>query len=396
MRRSVRSFAAIAGILFAAAPAFAQSASTIPARLSDVELWRLNAEFSEPNGYFRSDNFLSNETGFQFVIPDLVRSIKPGGAYLGVGPEQNFTYIVALQPKIAIIFDIRRGNMIAHLMYKTLFETSADRAEFLSKLFSRPRPAGLDSSSSVRQLFEAYAAVEPDSLLYRRNLAAIKAHLTRTHGFVMNDSDSKLLEYTYSAYFGGGPRMTYNYRPGLAVAFGGGGFGGRLGGRGFGGGMPSYESLQNATDSAGKNWAYLATEANFRWLKEFESKNLLVPIVGDFAGPKAIRAVAEYLRNHHAVVSAFYTSNVEQYLFQQGDDWSRYYKNVSTLPLDGSSSFIRSIGGGRGYAVPARPAAQMAMLGGRLPSVTCSMQDLIKAFNDGRIQMYSDVIAMSR
>ena len=190
-------------------------------------------------------------------------------------------------------------------------------------------------------------------------------------------------------------QMTYNYRPGT-ITYGAGGFGGRLGGRGFGGGMPSYESLQNATDSAGKNWAYLATEANYRWLKDFESRNLLVPIVGDFAGPKAIRSVADYLKSHHAVVSAFYTSNVEQYLFMQSDDWSRYYKNVATLPLDGSSTFIRSIGGGRGYALPVRPAAQQAVLGGRLPSVTCSMVDLIKAFTDGKIIQYSDVIALSR
>ncbi len=394
IRRAAHSFAALATLFVASSIAVAQSASTIPSRLSDAELWRFNADFSEPSGYFRSDNFLSNETGFQFVIPDLLRSIKPGGVYLGVGPEQNFTYIVALQPKLAIIFDIRRGNMMAHLMYKSLMETSADRADFLSKLFSRPRPPGLDTSSTVRQLFEAYVAVQPDSSLFRRNLAAIKSHLTRARGFAMSDSDSKLLEYTYSAFFGGGPQMTYNFRPGT-VAYGGN-VGGRFGGRGFGGGMPSYESLQNATDSAGKNWAYLATEANFRWLKDFESKNLLVPVVGDFAGPKAIRSVGEYLKSHHAVVSAFYTSNVEQYLFMQSDDWSRYYKNVSMLPLDVNSMFIRSIGGGRGYAMPARPAAQQAFLGGRLPSVTCSMVDLIKAFNDGRIMQYSDVIAMSR
>ena len=134
--------------------------------------------------------------------------------YLGVGPEQNFTYIVALQPKIAIIFDIRRGNMMAHLMYKSIMEMSSDRGDFLSRLFSRPRPAGVDTSSTVRQLFDAFVAVQPDSALYRRNLAAIKAHLTKSRGFAMSDSDSKLLDYTYSAFFGGGPQMTYNYRPG--------------------------------------------------------------------------------------------------------------------------------------------------------------------------------------
>jgi len=375
-----RRLAATAGLLAISPPigsAIAQS--SLPARLTDKEIWQLNGDFSEPNGYFRSDNFLSNETGFQFVIPELVRLVKPGGVYLGVGPEQNFTYIASLQPKIAFIFDIRRGNMIAHLMYKALFETSSDRAEFLSKLFSRPRPAGLDSTSTPEQLFQAYIAATPDSIAFHRNLAAIKSQLTKTHAFVMNDSDSKLLDYTYGAFYGGGPQISYNYPNG----------------GGFGRGMPNYATLQSATDANGKNWAYLATEANFRWLKEFESKNLLVPVVGDFAGPKAIRSVGQYLKDHHAVASVFYTSNVEQYLFQQDDDWGKYYRNVATLPLDSTSTFIRSVGGGRGF-YNATPGANFPQLGGRLPSKISSMQELIKAFTDGRIQSYADVINMSR
>jgi hypothetical protein len=388
-RRRVIALTGVAGLTMALlAPALtAQAQSTIPPRLTDKELWQLNAEFSEPSGYFRSDNFLSNETGFQYVIPALRQRIKPGGVYFGVGPEQNFTYIVALQPKMAIIFDIRRGNMIVHLMYKALFEMSNDRADFLSKLFSRPRRAGLDTASTVEALFQAYIAAEPDSQLYRRNLAAIKDHLTRVHAFVMNDSDSKLLDYSYSAFYGGGPLLNYSWPNG-----GGGGFGR--------GNMPTYASLQSATDADGKNWAYLATEANYRWLKDFEQKNLLVPVVGNFAGPKAVRAGGQYVRDHHAVVSAFYTSNVEQYLFQQDDEWSRYYKSVATLPLDSSSSFIRSIGGGRGgrrggFFNP-RPTTTTARLGGRLPSVTCSIQDLVRAFNEGRIVSYADVINMSK
>src|SRR5438105_3911973 len=129
---------------------------TIPAKLADSAFWRLSTEFSEPGGYFRSDNFVSNETTFQYVIPRLIQMEKPGGVYLGVGPEQNFTYIVALKPRIAFIFDIRRQNMITHLMYKVLFEESADRAEFLSKLFSRPRPAALDSATKAYPMFVAY------------------------------------------------------------------------------------------------------------------------------------------------------------------------------------------------------------------------------------------------
>ena len=375
-----RRFVVATLLLAASAPvASATAQAALAARLTDKEIWQLNADFSEPNGYFRSDNFLSNETGFQFVIPELVRLVRPGGVYLGVGPEQNFTYIVALQPRMAFIFDIRRGNMIAHLMYKALFETSNDRAEFLSKLFSRPRPAGLDTASTPDQLFQAYIAATPDSAAFRRNLAAIKAHLTKTRGFVMNDSDSKLLDYTYGAFYGGGPQISYNYPNG----------------GGFGRGMPNYAMLQSATDANGKNWAYLATEANFRWLKDFESKNLLVPVVGDFAGPKAIRSVGQYLKDHHAVASVFYTSNVEQYLFQQDDDWGKYYRNVATLPLDSTSTFIRSVGGGRGF-YNNTPGSSFPQLGGRLPSRISSMQELLKAFADGRIQSYGDVINMSR
>src|SRR5262245_13142850 len=94
----------------------------LPDRLSDSEFWTLISESSEPGGYFRSDNFVSNESAFQHVIPVLKKRIKPGGVYVGVGPEQNFTYVAALGPKLAFVVDIRRQNMLLHLMYKALFE----------------------------------------------------------------------------------------------------------------------------------------------------------------------------------------------------------------------------------------------------------------------------------
>src|SRR4029079_7454216 len=64
-------------------------------------------------------------------------------------------------------------------------------------------------------------------------------------------------------------------------------------------------------------------------------------------GPKAIRSVATYLKAHGATVSAFYLSNVEDYLYQDGK-WSAFCRNVAALPLDGSSTFIRSTSRGRG------------------------------------------------
>jgi hypothetical protein len=77
-------------------------------------------------------------------------------------------------------------------------------------------------------------------------------------------------------------------------------------------------------------------------------KNLIVPVVGDFAGPKAIRAVTKYLRDHGAVVSAFYVSNVEEYIASPASVWRAYCRNIATLPLDASSTFIRFGRAGRG------------------------------------------------
>ena len=113
----------------------------LPSRLADHDFWQISTDSSEPNGYFRSDTLTSNELGFQRVIPELVGRTRPGGAYLGVGPEQNFTYIAALRPAVAIIFDIRRGNMLVQLMYKALFELAKDRADFVSMLFRSRGPA---------------------------------------------------------------------------------------------------------------------------------------------------------------------------------------------------------------------------------------------------------------
>jgi len=359
----------------AAASASGNTASTIPGRLSDSVFWKLVTDFSEPGGYFRSDNLVSNERMYQWVIPDLLRTTKPGGVYLGVGPDQNFTYIVALRPKIAFIFDIRRQNVLTHLMYKALIEQSTDRADFVSRLFSRPRPKGLDTASSAEAIFTAFDAELPDSSEYHRNVASIRERLTKTHGFKLTDEDFNTIGYVYQSFVSGGPDITYNFGPSRM-----GGFGRSQ--------MPSYSELQVATDSALVHRGYLATEANFRALKSMEMNNLIVPLVGDFAGPKAIRTVSAYLKDHNATVTAFYLSNVEQYLYQQSDDWSRFYTNVATLPLDASSTFIRSVFSGMGYYSNGRGIFGQQML--------ASMQEQVKLFNQGRLQSYSDVIQSSR
>jgi hypothetical protein len=289
---------------------------------------------SEANGEFQSDNFLSNERGYQVVIPKLLETAKQGRVYLGVGPEQNYPYIIALKPALAVIFDVRRGNLHEQLLYKSLFEMSSDRADFLSKLFSRKRPDGLTTASTVSELMLAYEPVAPSDDLYKANLAAVGDWLTKHHGFALHPDDLQGIDYVYrTAFYTGGPDLSYNMA-------GRGARGGGYGRGGFGGGNGStYGDLQALTDGNGVNRGFLGSEANWQAMKELETKNLLVPVVGDFGGPKAIRAVGAYLKAHNAVVAAFYLSNVEQYLNRSGTE-DTFLCNVAALPLDASSTFI--------------------------------------------------------
>ena len=292
--------------------------------------------------------------------------------------------MVALKPSIVFIVDIRRGAMLHHLLYKALFELAPDRTSFLSMLFSRPRPAGLDTSSSVDSLLAAFSTAAADSAHYRRNFAAIKKHLDETHHFALGQKDYDGIEYVYNAFFSAGPELTYNFGQGNGM----GGFGG---GRGrFG--MPSYGALLLERDGAGQNRSYLANESGYRWLRDFQSRNLLVPVIGDFAGPKALRSVGEWVRARGANIDAMYVSNVEQYLFMDADAWRRYYTNVATLPINPNALFIRSVSGGRG--VVQLPMQQSP--NGRSIQLVSSVAELLRAFAEGRLMGYQDIIAMGR
>src|SRR5204863_5888529 len=116
-----------------------------------------------------------------YVIPELLKTAEQGRVYLGVGPEQNFTYIAALKPAMAFIIDIRHGNLDVHLMYKALFELSKDRAEFVSRLFSRKRPDGLTATSTARDILSKFLQANGSKELYEANLKAIDDLLMKKH-----------------------------------------------------------------------------------------------------------------------------------------------------------------------------------------------------------------------
>jgi hypothetical protein len=245
-----------------------------------------------------------------------------------VGPEQNFTYIASMKSRMAFITDIRRENLHLLLMYKALFELSKDRAEFISLLFSKPRPSGLSTASTIREIMDAYWEVPTaDEVAYGANLLKIQNHLTKTHGLPLPQSDLDGVANVYRAFYIYGPSM--NYSASLSLGYIGGG------------NAATYRDLMTQADASGQFMTFLGSDEKFAYIKDLESKNLIVPAVGNFAGPKAIRAIGEYVKSVGGTISAFYVSTVEPYLKREPGAFPAFCANVATLPMDDQSVFIR-------------------------------------------------------
>lgn len=352
-------------------------------RIDDTTFWRLFVDFSEPTGFFQSDNLVSNERTFPLILPDIVKRQSAASAYIGVGPEQNFTYIAALKPRIAFVVDIRRQNAMLHLLYKAVFEMSENRAKFLSRLFSRKPPRGLGRSAEVGELFRAFSVAAPEPERFADNLEEVRKRLVKTHRFRLGDDDLKGLRYVYTAFFEAGPDIQYTTGSGRRA-------------RPF----PSLSELMTATDEAGIARSFLASEESYQSVREMQQRNLVIPIVGNFAGPKALKSVAGYVTARGLNVAVFYTSNVEMYLFR-GDEWRDFYGNLTEMPADAGSVLVRSVFGRFGggfFRFGGFPPPGVAGAGPISPSPTRlgtlqldPMKDLVSRFRRGEISSYADV-----
>ena len=290
-------------------------------------------KLSEPDGEFFSDNVISNETSYLQVAPQLEKAARPGGAYIGVGPEQNFTYIALTKPKVAFVVDIRRQNLVLHLLYKAAFEEATSRAHFVCAPARPPvrRAEGDPGAGGSLDAVLAHATKrKQDAASFAAAHAQIIARLERDAapsdggaGLHLSAADRHGLDVGHHAFFDGQLDTRFSLKEANGRAY------------------PTLGELLREKDPLGNEGGFLASEAAFRTVQAMEKEGRIVPLVGDFAGDRAMPGVAAYLKAERLTVSAFYVSNVEQYLFEP-KVWPKWSRNVSAMPTDDRSVFIRA------------------------------------------------------
>lgn len=332
---------------------------------STTAFGKLVEELSEPGGEFDTDNLISNEKSYLHVMPALEQAGLSGGAYIGVGPDQNFSYIAHIRPNVAFLVDIRRDNLLLHLLFKALFASSHTRVEYLSLLTGRPSPdkpdTWKDASADKLAAYIDGLRPRPTAGTDRRLHDAIAKF-----GVVLSAKDFATIDRFHAAFVDAGLSLRFQSlgRPPRSY-------------------YPTLRDLLLETDRMGRRLSYLASEDAFQFVRSLEARDLVVPVVGDLSGPHALSAIAQWMMQHGERLSAFYVSNVEMYLFRDGG-FPRYIENLGRIPRSDRSVIIRSVFGG--YGLPDSAPGYYST------STTQNANELVTEYAAGRYRTYSDVV----
>jgi hypothetical protein len=290
--------------------------------LPDEEVGPLLARLSENPGSFPSENYVTNETSLLHVARAIQDPKLRGRAYVGVGPEQNYTYLAMLEPSVAYIVDIRRGNLLEHMFFRACFEAAATRLELLGALLMRrPRAAaGTTATSSIVALEDAFRGVPADPELRTEGIARTKAVLDRLH-VTHTPADDKAIARIHEAFSAHALAIKYTM----------------LGSQRL---YPSLGDNFAATEPESNAASFLASEESYARARRLVLENRVLPVVGDFGGTHALRAVADDMRARGLELGVFYTSNVEQYLFESRT-YGNFVASVDAMPRDDESRLVR-------------------------------------------------------
>lgn len=331
------------------------------------------AALSEPGGYFNTDNLISNERSYLHVVPaleTLSRQAALGGVYVGVGPDQNFSYIARLRPSMAIIIDIRRDNLLLHLLFKAIFAEARTRVDYLALLTGRPlpQPGAAWPQADIDAIVNYIETARP---LSKDKIAALRARLTRAidgFGVPISAAERATIDRFHRRFIADGLALRFN-TTGRAPQFD----------------YPDYRELLLERDLQGVRQSFLATEESFQFVKSLQARDLVIPIVGNLAGPTALRAVGRFLTASHLKLSVIYTSNVEFYLFREGS-FAAFVENLARLPRQPGSLIVRSVFPSGRTFVALPPSYNSA-------SLTQPVQTMLDGYAKGRFRLYGELVS---
>lgn len=328
------------------------------------------AQLSEPGGFFDTDNLISNEKSYLHVTPALRESGLSGGAYIGVGPDQNFSYIAQLKPSVAFIVDIRLDNLLLHLLFKALFQLADTRVGYLSLLFGRPVPGDLAEwrRADLEKIVAYVDGASPSDPAVNAVRARVDA-VIRTFGVPLSPADMETIDRFHRTFITNGVSLKFETIGRAPQPY-----------------YPSYRDLLLETDREGHRWSFLTSEDDYQVVRSLEQRDLVIPVVGNLAGPSAIKAIGKLMASRGDTLSAFYTSNVEFYLFNDGT-FPKFVDNLSGLPHTGRSVIIRSVFANGVAPVRFAPGYRSASLVG-------SVDQLVRGYVNGRFRYYSELTAV--
>jgi len=324
------------------------------------------ARLSEPGGYFDTDNLISNEKSYLHVVPALREAGFSGGGYLGVGPDQNFSYIARVRPSIAFIVDVRRDNLLLHLLFKALFRLSDTRIAYLSRLFGRPVPGSVDGwrGAGIERLAD-YIEGAPSSAQAVAGLRARVDAAIKGFGVPLSAADFDTIDRYHRRFIAAGLRLKFETT-----------------GRGSRSYYPNYRDLLLETDRQGRRWNFLASEDDYLFIRSLQQRDLIIPVVGDLSGPSALVEVGRMMTERGDRLSAFYASNVEFYLFRAGT-FAKFIDNLSRLPHTSKSLIIRSVfvGGPLPQWMPGYASASLVQ----------PVDELLQGYSKGKFRTYREL-----
>ena len=299
--------------------------------LSIEQFAALVRRLSDGGGYFDTDNLISNESSYLHPLAALDRLGVRGGGYVGVGPDQNFSLIARVAPSIAFITDIRRDNLLHHLLFKALFEPSRNRTEYVARWLGRAVPTNIDAlRDQPVDSIVAWASRTPATPASAD--AAVRDVRTRVtrYGLGLSRDDFATIERFHRTFIVQGPALRFTSTGRAPRDY-----------------YPTLGQLMTERDRTGRQASYLARDRDFQVVKSLQRRNLVVPVVGDLSGAGTLPRIGAVLRERRESLSVLYASNVEDYLIRDGR-FATYARYVAQLPRQSTSVMVRSWFGGPG------------------------------------------------